>query len=81
MEIRAAMYGWDSLAASAALIRRPIDLPTTGTGRLDRPRLAYTVSAFHRDRSGTLWLGTWGGVLSRFDEKTEYLRELYARIG
>ena len=30
--------------------------------------LAYTVSAFHRDRSGTLWLGTWGGVLSRFDE-------------
>ena len=34
-------------------------------------RLAYTVSAFHRDRSGTLWLGTWGGVLSRFDEKTD----------
>ena len=32
--------------------------------------LAYTVSAFHRDRSGTLWLGTWGGVLSRFDEKS-----------
>jgi signal transduction histidine kinase/ligand-binding sensor domain-containing protein len=31
--------------------------------------LAYTVSAFHRDRSGTLWLGTWGGVLSRFDDK------------
>ena len=31
--------------------------------------LAYTVSTFHRDGSGTLWLGTWGGVLSRFDEK------------
>jgi ligand-binding sensor domain-containing protein/signal transduction histidine kinase len=32
--------------------------------------LAYTVSAIHRDRSGILWLGTWGGVLSRFDDKT-----------
>ena len=32
--------------------------------------LAYSVSAIHRDRFGTLWLGTWGGVLSRFDEKT-----------
>jgi len=31
--------------------------------------LAYTVSAFHRDRSGTLWMGTWGGVLGRFDDK------------
>jgi signal transduction histidine kinase len=30
--------------------------------------LEYTVSAFHRDGSGTLWLGTWSGVLSRFDE-------------
>jgi ligand-binding sensor domain-containing protein len=28
------------------------------------------VSAIHRDRSGTLWLGTWGGILSRFDDKT-----------
>jgi len=33
--------------------------------------LAYTVSTFYRDRSGILWLGTWGGVLSRFDGKTE----------
>jgi len=32
--------------------------------------LAYSVSAIHRDRSRTLWLGTWGGVLSRFDDKT-----------
>ena len=32
--------------------------------------LAYTVSVFHRDRSRTLWLGTWGGVLSYFEEKT-----------
>jgi ligand-binding sensor domain-containing protein/signal transduction histidine kinase len=32
--------------------------------------LAYSVSAIQRDRSSTLWLGTWGGVLSRFDEKT-----------
>jgi len=33
--------------------------------------LAYSVSAIHRDRSGTLWLGTWGGELSRFDDKTQ----------
>ncbi|MDX2153663.1 MAG: two-component regulator propeller domain-containing protein [Bryobacteraceae bacterium] len=31
--------------------------------------LEYTISAFHRDRSGTLWLGTWSGALSRFDDR------------
>ena len=39
-------------------------------GRDDAAGLAYTVSAIHRARSGTLWFGTWGGILSRFDEKT-----------
>jgi len=33
--------------------------------------LANTVWVIDQDRSGTLWLGTWGGVLSRFDEKTK----------
>ena len=61
--------GGPVLAVSAALIRRRTGLPTIGLGPEIRP-LAYTVSAFHRDRSGTLWLGTWGGVLIRFDEKT-----------
>lgn len=28
------------------------------------------VSAIYQDRSGTLWLGTWMGTLSRFDDKT-----------
>ena len=32
--------------------------------------LPFSVSAIHRDRSGTLWFGTWGGILSRFDDKT-----------
>ena len=31
--------------------------------------LPFSVSAIHRDRSGTLWFGTWGGILSRFDDK------------
>ena len=33
--------------------------------------LPFSVSAIHRDRSGTLWFGTWGGILSRFDDKTK----------
>ena len=33
--------------------------------------LPFSVSAIHRDRSGTLWLGTWGGIVSRFDNKTK----------
>ena len=30
-----------------------------------------SVSCIHQDRSGTLWLGTAGGALIRFDDKTE----------
>jgi len=32
--------------------------------------LANTVWVIDQDRSGTLWLGTWGGALIRFDDKT-----------
>ena len=39
-------------------------------GPNESDRLPYSVSAIHRDRSGTLWFGTWAGILSRFDEKT-----------
>src|ERR1700746_1361778 len=31
--------------------------------------LVNTVWVIYQDRSGILWLGTWGGALSRFDEK------------
>jgi ligand-binding sensor domain-containing protein/signal transduction histidine kinase len=33
--------------------------------------LANTVWVIYQDRSGTLWSGTWGGELSRFDEKAK----------
>jgi len=33
--------------------------------------LVNTVWVIYQDHSGTLWLGTWGGALSRFDEKTK----------
>ena len=33
--------------------------------------LANTVWVIDQDRSGTLWLGTWGGALIRFNDKTE----------
>ena len=36
----------------------------------DRPAsLDNTVWVIDQDRSGTLWLGTWGGTLVRFDDK------------
>jgi signal transduction histidine kinase/streptogramin lyase len=33
--------------------------------------LANSVWAMHQDRFGTLWLGTWGGALFRFDGQTK----------
>ncbi len=33
--------------------------------------LANRVWVIYQDRSGTLWLGTWGGALIRFDDKTK----------
>ena len=33
--------------------------------------LANSVWVIYQDRSGTLWLGTWGGALIRFDDKTK----------
>jgi signal transduction histidine kinase/ligand-binding sensor domain-containing protein len=35
--------------------------------------LVNTVWAIEQDRSGALWLGTWGGALMRFDEKAKNL--------
>ena len=35
--------------------------------------LANTVWVIYQERSGTLWLGTWGGALIRFDDKTRTL--------
>ena len=38
----------------------------------DNPSLlANTVWVIHQDRSGTLWSGTWGGALSRFDDNAK----------
>ena len=33
--------------------------------------MANTVWVIDQDRSGTLWLGTWGGTLVRFDDKAK----------
>ena len=43
--------------------------------------LPFSVSAIHRDRSGTLWFGTWGGILSRFDEKTKTFVHYTSSLG
>ena len=37
----------------------------------DPASLANTVWVIYQDRSGTLWLGTFGGALIRFDEKAK----------
>ncbi len=37
----------------------------------DPTSLENTVWVIDQDRSGTLWLGTWGGTLVRFDDKTK----------
>ena len=50
-------------------------------GPSEADSLAYSVSAIHRDRSGTLWFGTWGGILSRFDEKTNTFVHYTPRLG
>ena len=50
-------------------------------GREDAASLAYSVSAIHRDRSGTLWFGTWGGILSRLDEKTDRFVSYTSKLG
>ncbi len=50
-------------------------------GREDAASLAYSVSAIHRDRSGTLWFGAWGGILSRLDEKTDSFVSYTSKLG
>ena len=70
MEIGAASYGWDSLAGVSRFDPATERFTNYRPGPDESASLAYSVSAIHRDRSGTLWFGTWGGILSRFDEKT-----------
>ena len=53
------------------LIQPRSSLPTIVLIQGTRPATANSVWAIYQDRSGTLWLGTGGGALIRFDDKTK----------
>ena len=42
--------------------------------------LANWADVIYQDRSGTLWLGTFGGALIRFEDKGKSFCELHARL-
>ena len=71
MEIETAKYGSDRRAASGRF-----DPATDGFANYrplpDNPgSLANNIGAIYQDRSGVLWLGSWGGALSRFEDTSK----------
>ena len=71
MEIEAARYGWASSDGIGRFDPATDSLLIIVLIQIIRPALANSVWAIYQDRSGTLWLGTWGGALIRFDDKTK----------